>query len=101
MALRVVERYVPEMLEDVPWTALVVTVKVVLVEPAGTVTDAGTWAADILLLVSEITAPAGGAAPLSLKVPVESEPPVTVVGFKVREVRVATVTVRVVALVTP
>lgn len=42
VALRVVERYVPEILEDVPWTALVVTVKVVVVEPAGIVTDAGT-----------------------------------------------------------
>lgn len=42
MALRVVERYVPEILEDVPWTALVVTGKVVLLEPAGIVTEDGT-----------------------------------------------------------
>jgi len=42
VALRVVERYVPEILEDVPWTALVVTVKVVLLEPAGIVTEDGT-----------------------------------------------------------
>jgi hypothetical protein len=101
VALRVVERYVPEMLEDVPWTALVVTVNVVLVEPAGIVADAGTWAADVLLLVSEITAPLGGAAPLSVRVAVEDEPPVTVLGLRVREVRVATETVRVVVLVTP
>ena len=42
MALRTVERYVPEMVADVPWTAVVVTVNVVLVEPAGMVADAGT-----------------------------------------------------------
>jgi hypothetical protein len=42
VALRVVERYVPEIFEDVPWTALVVTVKVALVEPAGIVAEAGT-----------------------------------------------------------
>jgi len=38
---------------------------------------------------------------LSVKVPVEGEPPVTAAGFNVREVREATVTVRVVVLVTP
>jgi hypothetical protein len=100
VALRVVERYVPEILEDVPWTALVVTVKVVLVEPAGMVADAGTWA-DAVLLFSEITAPLGGAAPLRVKVAVEGKPPVTVLGLRVREVRVATETVRVVVLLTP
>jgi hypothetical protein len=99
VALRVVERYVPEMIDDVPWTALVVTVKVVLLEPAGIVTEDGTCAAEVLLLFSVIAAPVGGAAPLSVSVPVELEPPVTVLGFRVREVRDATVTVREVLLV--
>jgi hypothetical protein len=42
VALRVVERYVPEIVEDVPWTALVVTVKVALLDPAGIVTEDAT-----------------------------------------------------------
>lgn len=96
-----VERYVPEIVEDVPWTTLVVTVNVVLREPAGTLVDSGTCAADVRLLVSKTRAPAGGAAPLSVNVPVESEPPVTVLGFKVSEVNEARETVSVVVLVFP
>jgi hypothetical protein len=99
VALRVVERYVPEMVDDVPWTALVVTVKVLLLEPAGIVTEDGTCAAEVLLLFSVTEAPIGGAAPFSVSVPVELAPPVTVLGFRVREVKVATVTVREVLLV--
>jgi hypothetical protein len=96
-----VERYVPEMFEDVPWTALVVTMNAVLREPAGTVADGGTCAADVRLLVSKTRAPAGGAAPLSVNVPVEGDPPVTVVGFKVSEVNEATETVSAIARVFP
>ena len=61
-------------------TAVVVTVNVALVEPAGTVTLAGTVAADAVL-ERLTTAPPLGAAPLSVTVPVEDEPPLTLVGF--------------------
>ena len=64
-------------------TALVVTVNVVDVLPADTVTVAGTWAAAALLLESVTTAPPAGAAPFSVTVPVELVPPVTDVGFRV------------------
>lgn len=94
MALRVVERYVPEIVEDVPCTALVVTVKVLLLDPAGIVTEDGTCAAEVLLLLSETAAPVGGAAPFRVNVPVEAAPPVTALGFRVRDVKDATVTVR-------
>jgi hypothetical protein len=101
IALRVTERYVPEIVEDVPWTALVVTVNVVLREPGGTVADDGTCVAEVLLLVSETTAPVGGAAPLSVNVPVEGNPPVTALGFKVSDVKEAAETASVVVLVFP
>jgi hypothetical protein len=66
-------------------TALVLTGKVALVPPAGTVTLAGTLAAP-LLLESATWAPLEGAGPLSVTVPVEDcAPPTTLVGFSVRE----------------
>ena len=58
----------------------VVTVKVLLVEPAGTVTLAGTDAA-AELSDSDTTAPPLGAAALSLTVPVDDAPPTTEVGL--------------------
>lgn len=54
-----------------------------------------------MLLVRETTAPKGGAAPLSVNVPVEVEPPTTVLGNKLSEVKEATETVSVVVLVFP
>src|SRR2546430_1664460 len=64
-------------------TALVVTVNVTLVAPTGTVTLAGTVAAE-LLLDSVTCAPPAGAGPFNVTVPVElpveALPPVTVVG---------------------
>ena len=74
---------------------------VVVREPAGTVANDGTCAAAVRLLVREITAPARGAAPLSVNVPVEGDPPVTILGFKVNDVKEATETVSVVVLVFP
>ena len=70
-------------------TAPVVTGKVALVPPAGTVTLAGTVAAAILLLESATWAPPAGAGPLRVTVPVEDcAPPITLVGFSVSEERV-------------
>ncbi len=61
-------------------TALVVTVNVALLAPAATVTLPGTVAVDVLLL-RVTAAPPAGAGPLSVSVPVEEEPPLTVVGL--------------------
>ena len=82
-------------------TALVVTVNVTLVAPTGTVTLAGTVAAE-LLLDSVTCAPPAGAGPSSVAVPVELLPPVTAVGFTPSEERrTARFTVRVAVRVTP
>ena len=62
-------------------TALVLTVNVALVAPAATVTLDGTLAAVVLLLESATSALPAGAGPLSVTVPVEEFPPVTLVGF--------------------
>jgi len=69
-------------------TESVATVKVAEVAFAGTVTLAGTVAAEVLLLDNATTVPPAGAYPLSVTVPVEvAEPPTTLVGFKVKDVR--------------
>ena len=70
-------------------TAPVVTVKVALMAPAGTVTPLdGTLAAAILLLESVTWAPPAGAGPLKVTVPVEDcTPPTTLVGFSVNDER--------------
>jgi len=87
---------------DVVWlaTPLVVMVKVALRVPPAMVTFAGTWAAAVLLLVSVITAPAAGAAPFRVTVPVELLPPTTEVGDLVTEDNAAGLTVSVVVFVT-
>jgi len=69
-------------------TGRVVTVKVALVAPAGTVTLAGTVATPGLLLERETRAPPVRAGPLSMTLPVEGDPPFTLVGFSVTEARV-------------
>src|SRR3989441_9124137 len=61
-------------------TALVVTVNVTLVAPTGTVTLAGTVAAE-LLLDSVTCAPPAGAGPPRVTVPGGLLPPVTLVGL--------------------
>ena len=69
---------------DAP-TGLVLIVNVALALPAGMVTLAGTLAA-ALLLESVTWAPAAGAGPLRVTVPVDDcAPPVTLVGFSVSE----------------
>ena len=70
----------------------VFTVKVTLVAPGGTVTLAGTVAA-VLLLESVTGAPAAGAGPLSVTVPVEEVPPVTLARFRVNEEGIGGITV--------
>src|SRR5215471_4553189 len=57
--------------------------KVALVAPAGTVTEAGTAAMAVLALVSDTTAPPAGAAVRSVTVPVLGAPPTSTDGFKV------------------
>jgi hypothetical protein len=69
----------------VPLTARVVTVNVALVAPAPTVTLAGTVATDVLLLVKLTAAPPVGAALLSVTIPVDVPPPVTLVGLKLTD----------------
>jgi hypothetical protein len=61
-------------------TDVVVTVKVALVAPAGTVTLAGTVAA-VELSESDTAAPPAGAAAVNVTVPVDELPPTTLVGL--------------------
>ena len=68
-------------------TTLVLTVNDALVAPAATVTLEGTLATVVLLLESVTCAPPVGAGPLSVTVPVEEFPPVTLVGFSEIEER--------------
>jgi hypothetical protein len=79
----------------------VVIVKVAVLAPAGTVTLAGTCAADVLLLESVTTKPPGGAAPVRVTVPVDDAGPTTEAGFRVRVDSAAGVTVSVAVLATP
>src|SRR5213594_103750 len=82
-------------------TGLVLTVKVAVMPPVGTVTLAGTVATPGLLLDRLTTAPPLGAGPLSVTVPVEELPPVTLVGLRLSDESVGAlaVTVKLLALV--
>jgi hypothetical protein len=85
-------------------TVVVLTANVALVAPEATVTLTGTVAADALL-ERLTTAPLLGAGPLRVTVPVEGEPPVTLLGLSVIEERVgavpAGVTVSIAVLLAP
>ena len=74
-------------------TGLVLTGKVAVVPPAGTVTLAGTLATPGLVLESDTTVPPLGAGALSVAVPVEELPPVTLDGLRVSAESVGGVTV--------
>ena len=69
-------------------TVPVLTVNIPLVYPAMTVTLDGTVAADALL-ERLTTAPPLGAAPLRVTVPVDEDPPLTLVGLSASADRVA------------
>jgi len=87
-------------------TTDVLTVKVALVAPAGTVTLEGTLAAP-LLLERKTCAPPAGAGPVRVTVPVENpNPPTTLEGLSATEESVgggggAGITVREAVLVAP
>jgi hypothetical protein len=68
-------------------TATVVTVKVAVVLPAGTVTEAGTVAAAVLLLDKVTVVPPVGADVANVTVPWEEAPPVTEIGLKLKELK--------------
>jgi hypothetical protein len=76
-------------------TALVVIVKVVVVAFGGTVTLAGTCAAAVLLLESVTTAPAAGAGPFRVIVPVDEVLPTTDDGLRVSVFMAGVFTVKV------
>ena len=69
-------------------TAEVETVKVAVVVPAATVTEAGT-VAEAEFELREMVAPPVGAAAVKVTVPWELEPPVTVVGLRLTELKAA------------
>jgi hypothetical protein len=85
VAVRLVLLYEADIVAEVEMRTMeVFTVKVALVAPAGTITVEGTLAAP-LLLESVTCAPPAGAGPLSVTVPVEDIPPITLAGLSVSE----------------
>ena len=81
-------------------TGLVLTVKLALVPPAGTVTLEGTVAAGSLL-ESVTCAPPAGAGPFSVTVPAEGLPPVTLAGLSASEETIGGITVTEAVCVAP
>jgi hypothetical protein len=78
--------YSAEITTEVEWeTRLVVTLKLADVAPSGTMILVGTVATFVLLLIKRIMAPPEGASALSVTVPVDAEPPLTLVGLRVNE----------------
>jgi hypothetical protein len=68
-------------------TSFVVTGKLAVIEPEGTVTLAGTVAIAVLLLDRLTVIPLLGATPFSMTLPVAAEPLVTVLGVTAKETR--------------
>ena len=79
----------------------VVIAKEAIVEPAGTVTNAGTVAAAGFELTRYTASPPAGAAASMVTVPVETPPPTTVVGLRLRLFGLRAVAVRTPVVVTP
>jgi len=75
-------------------TGIVLTRNVAEVAFAGTVMELGT-AAELGLADNDTVIPPDGAGPSRLMVPVEDDPPVTVVGFKLSDTSIGALTVRV------
>jgi hypothetical protein len=71
-------------MEVAVFTVAVVTVKVAEVVPCGTVTEAGTLAAEVFELESDTTAPPEGAAAVRVTVPVPDWPLTIVPGLTER-----------------
>jgi len=82
-------------------TTLVFTVNAALVDPAATVTFAGTEATAVLLLDKATLIPPAGAGPFNVTVPVDVTPPATGLGAKVSEEGVGGLTVSVPVCVPP
>jgi hypothetical protein len=87
-------------------TLLLLAMKAALVAPAGMVTLEGTVTTPALLLERETRAPPLGAGALSVTVPEEGDPPITLLGFSAIDMRVGPeggcgVTVREAVCVTP
>jgi hypothetical protein len=92
----------PEMVTDVAVaTALVRTVKMALVAPAGTVTLEGTVATPVLLLDKATAAPPLGAGPFSITVALDELPPVKLERLRISEVGTGGITVSEAVSVTP
>ena len=72
------------MIEVAVLTVPVVTVNVTEVAPCGTVTEAGTLAAEVFELESDTTAPPEGAASVRVTVPVPDWPLTIVLGLTER-----------------
>jgi hypothetical protein len=75
-------------------TPLVLTVKLAVVEPAVTFTLDGTAATAGLLLNRATESPAG-AGPVRVTVPVDTFPPITLVGFREKDASAGGLTVSV------
>ena len=75
--------------ENFRYTLTLVTLKLADELPEGTVTVVGTFARLGILLDNFTTEPAGGAGAVRVTVPIDAAPPVTVVGLRVNEARLA------------
>jgi hypothetical protein len=102
IAVAVAPPAVPEMVAvEVAATVPAVTVNVAVVAPAVTVTLAGTVATAVLLLLRVTRRPPLGAGPLSVTVPTDVAPLVTMAGLSASALTAGAVTVSVADLVTP